>query len=110
MGLERCLQSSLSFTDFELGFPSVPLEEDEDEDEETIESDRGSEERLAMREHIAESREDCNRKRVSDSALFMLRLYAPHITCCNGSRKVSLFFFFFFLFYSIGLLQRTVAL
>lgn len=24
MGLERCLQSSLSFTDFELGFPSVP--------------------------------------------------------------------------------------
>lgn len=65
MGLERCLQSSLSFTDFELGFPSVPLEEDEDEDEETIESERGSEERLAMREHIAAQRkEDCNLKRV----------------------------------------------
>lgn len=82
MGLERCLQLSLSFTDLEeLVFSSipqyttkfrcikiteageenkmkriclfaVPLEEDEDEDEETTDSERGSLERLAMKEDI----------------------------------------------------------
>ena len=80
MGLERCLQSSLSLSFFEFELLGLlPLEEDED-DEETMESER---ETLAMREDIL---------RVNDSPLrYAQVLCTTHITCSTFSSQTGRF-------------------